>query len=112
MVSRFIYVPTKLIFAKFLVALKTKFNSGSHERSKNVSFDLMFQYIVSISLNYESSHKTFITTYYISSTAKGFTRYIFKYIELLTSMNTEDNFGLSAVQFIIINFAASNSYLQ
>ena len=82
--SRFIYVPTKRIFAKFLVAVKTQFNSGSHERNKNVSFDMIFQYI---SMNYESSCKTFIMTSYISSVSKSFTINNFKYIELLTSMN-------------------------
>ena len=71
MSSRFIYVPTKQIFAKFLVAVKTEFNSGSHERSKNVSSDMMSQYIVSISMNYESSGKTFIMTYNIKSVSKN-----------------------------------------
>jgi len=39
------------------VVVKTEFNSGSHKRSKNVSFDTMFQYIVSISMNYKSSQR-------------------------------------------------------
>jgi len=63
--SLFTFVHTKRIFAKFCMAVKTEFNPGSHERNKNSFFCMMFQYFVSISMNYKSSFKTFIMPYYI-----------------------------------------------
>jgi hypothetical protein len=55
---------------------------------------MMFKCIVSISINYKSSCKAYTVTCNILPISKSFSRNIFKYIELLTSINKKDNFGV------------------
>jgi hypothetical protein len=63
----------------FIIRIYHDARPSEYQSSKNVSFDMMSQYIFNFSMNYKSSYKTCIKTSCISSVSRSFTRKIFKY---------------------------------